>query len=175
MSSWNVIEASHHEHLTYDLIEEFSSGNILQDDKYLGLACHHLCKLVSFWDWCNIISNKNDEFTSYNWTTFGCLINFIVAISLLICSAILCLRTFSLSRILRATGCPFSEFLANLTLAKVPSPIVLPTSYLPTLLFTCCRRLILLSEITTQQKKKKKKKEIIWSPFLIRKQRKKEP
>jgi len=49
------------------------------------------------------------------------------------CSAILCLRTLSLSRILRATGSPVSEFLPNLTFANVPSPIVLPTSYLPTL------------------------------------------
>lgn len=52
------------------------------------------------------------------------------------CSAILCLRTFSLSRILRATDSPVSQFLANFTFANVPSPIVLPTSYLPTRRFT---------------------------------------
>lgn len=45
---------------------------------------------------------------------------------------ILCLRTFSLSRILMATFSPVSTFLANLTLAKVPSPRVRPSSYRPT-------------------------------------------
>jgi len=45
---------------------------------------------------------------------------------------ILCLRTFSLSRILIATFSPVSTFLANFTFAKVPSPRVLPSSYLPT-------------------------------------------
>lgn len=45
---------------------------------------------------------------------------------------ILCLRTFSLSRILIATFSPVSKFRANLTLAKLPSPRVRPSSYLPT-------------------------------------------
>ena len=44
----------------------------------------------------------------------------------------MCLRTFSLSRILIATFSPVSTFLANFTFAKVPSPRVLPSSYLPT-------------------------------------------
>lgn len=46
---------------------------------------------------------------------------------------ILCLRTFSLSRILMATFSFVSVFLANFTFANVPSPSVLPSSYLPTL------------------------------------------
>ncbi len=45
---------------------------------------------------------------------------------------ILCLRTFSLSRILIATFSPVSTFRANLTLAKLPSPSVRPSSYFPT-------------------------------------------
>jgi hypothetical protein len=48
------------------------------------------------------------------------------------CAIILCLRTFSLSRILMATFSPVSTFRANLTLAKVPSPRVRPSSYRPT-------------------------------------------
>lgn len=46
---------------------------------------------------------------------------------------ILCFITFSLSRIFMATLSPVSTFLANFTFAKVPSPNVLPSSYLPTL------------------------------------------
>lgn len=48
------------------------------------------------------------------------------------CPIILCLRIFSLSRILMATFSPVSQFRANLTLAKLPSPRVRPSSYLPT-------------------------------------------
>lgn len=48
------------------------------------------------------------------------------------CSTNLCWRTLSLSRILRATWSPVSTFSANLTFANAPSPIVLPSSYLPT-------------------------------------------
>lgn len=48
------------------------------------------------------------------------------------CPIILCRRTLSLSKILMATVSWVSTFLANLTLAKVPSPSVLPSSYLPT-------------------------------------------
>lgn len=80
----------------------------------------------------------------------------IIKLNIETCSAILCLRTFSLSRIFRATGSPVSEFLANLTLANVPSPIVLPTSYLPTLRFTCCLRFILKHQVTEPKKSQKK-------------------
>ena len=45
---------------------------------------------------------------------------------------ILCLRIFSLSRILIATFSPVSTFRANLTFAKLPSPRVRPSSYFPT-------------------------------------------
>lgn len=48
------------------------------------------------------------------------------------CPIILCLRISSLSRILMATFSPVSQFRANLTLAKLPSPRVRPSSYLPT-------------------------------------------
>lgn len=41
-----------------------------------------------------------------------------------------------LARTLTATLSPVSTFRANLTLAKVPSPIVLSTSYFPTFLVT---------------------------------------
>ena len=45
---------------------------------------------------------------------------------------ILCLRIFSLSRILIATFSPMSTFWANLTFAKLPLPRVQPSSYFPT-------------------------------------------
>lgn len=48
------------------------------------------------------------------------------------CSTILWRRTWSRSRILRATESPVSTLVANLTFAKLPSPRVLPSSYLPT-------------------------------------------
>lgn len=48
------------------------------------------------------------------------------------CSTILCLKTWLRSRILMAKWCPVSIFLANFTLAKLPSPMVLPSSYFPT-------------------------------------------
>lgn len=44
------------------------------------------------------------------------------------------LRTICLSMILMATYCPFTVFIANLTLANVPSPIVLLSWYFPILL-----------------------------------------
>lgn len=49
-------------------------------------------------------------------------------------STILCSRMVDLAKTLTATLSPVSVFLANLTLAKVPSPMVLPTSYFPTFL-----------------------------------------
>jgi hypothetical protein len=52
------------------------------------------------------------------------------------CSTILCLRTFSLSMVLTATGPPVWVSRANLTFANVPSPMVRPSSYFPTRLFT---------------------------------------
>jgi len=55
---------------------------------------------------------------------------------ILTCSTNLCLWTFSLSRILIATGSPFSVFFANRTFAKVPTPMVRPSSYFPTRRFT---------------------------------------
>lgn len=48
------------------------------------------------------------------------------------CSTILWRRTRSRSMILMATLSPVSRFLANLTLAKLPSPSVFPISYFPT-------------------------------------------
>lgn len=48
------------------------------------------------------------------------------------CSTILWRRTWSRSRILMAKTSPDWTFLAILTLAKLPSPIVFPSSYLPT-------------------------------------------
>ena len=45
---------------------------------------------------------------------------------------ILCLRIFSLLRILIATFSPVSTFRANLTFAKLPLPRVQPSSYFPT-------------------------------------------
>ena len=45
---------------------------------------------------------------------------------------ILCLRIFSLSRILIATFSLVSTFRANLTFAELPSPKVRPSSYFPT-------------------------------------------
>ena len=45
---------------------------------------------------------------------------------------ILCLRIFSLLRILIATFSPVSTFRANLTFAKLPLPRVRPSSYFPT-------------------------------------------
>ena len=45
---------------------------------------------------------------------------------------ILCLRIFSLSRILVATFSPMSTFRANLTFEKFPLPRVRPSSYFPT-------------------------------------------
>ena len=44
---------------------------------------------------------------------------------------ILCLRIFSLSRILIATLSPMSTFRANLTFVKLPLPRVQPSSYFP--------------------------------------------
>lgn len=52
------------------------------------------------------------------------------------CSTILCLIMVLRSRTFIATLSPVSVFWANFTFAKVPSPIVLPTSYLPTFLTT---------------------------------------
>lgn len=49
-------------------------------------------------------------------------------------STILCLRMVLLAKTFMATLSPVSLFCANLTLAKVPSPIVRPTSYFATLL-----------------------------------------
>lgn len=54
----------------------------------------------------------------------------------LTCSTILCLRTVSRSSTFMATLSPVSVFCANFTLAKVPSPMVRPTSYLPTFRIT---------------------------------------
>lgn len=51
-------------------------------------------------------------------------------------STILCLRIVVLAMTLIATLFPVSESFANLTLANVPSPIVLPTSYFPIFLLT---------------------------------------
>lgn len=51
-------------------------------------------------------------------------------------STILCLIMVLRSRTFIATLSPVSVFWANFTFAKVPSPIVLPTSYLPTFLTT---------------------------------------
>lgn len=47
------------------------------------------------------------------------------------CSVILWLSTWLRLRILMATWSPFSTFFANLTLAKLPSPMVFPSSYFP--------------------------------------------
>ena len=47
------------------------------------------------------------------------------------CSVILWLSTWLRSRILMATWFPFSTSFANLTLAKLPSPMVFPSSYFP--------------------------------------------
>nr|GMC68608.1 hypothetical protein Iba_chr02fCG13530 [Ipomoea batatas] len=68
----------------------------------------------------------------------GCLTIFIIDISCLICSTILCLRMVLFAMTLIATPSPVSEFCANLTLAKVPSPMVLPSSYFPNFFFTLC-------------------------------------
>lgn len=51
-------------------------------------------------------------------------------------STILCWRMVVLAITLMATLSPVSEFIANLTLANVPSPIVRPTSYFPIFLLT---------------------------------------
>ena len=51
-------------------------------------------------------------------------------------STILCLMMVLLSSTFMATLSPVSVFWANFTLAKVPSPIVLPISYFPTFLTT---------------------------------------
>ena len=70
--------------------------------------------------------------TSTKLTTLGCLMSFIVEISLLICSTILWWRIWSRWMILMATRSPVSVLVANLTLAKEPRPSVLPSWYLPT-------------------------------------------
>ena len=51
-------------------------------------------------------------------------------------STILCLRMVDFAITFIATLSPVSVLCANLTLAKVPSPIVRPTSYFPTFLVT---------------------------------------
>lgn len=69
------------------------------------------------------------------------------------CSTILWRRTWSRSRILMAKNPPFWTCLANLTLAKLPSPRVLPNSYFPTrvLVAGCAFLLILNSKIRQRQ------------------------
>ncbi len=85
-------------------------------------------------------------------------------------STILCLRTVSLSSTFMATLSPVSVFCANFTLAKVPSPIVRPTSYLPTFLITIfftthtltflqSNGLPLLAQQVTQRKIKEEKQQ----------------
>lgn len=62
----------------------------------------------------------------------------------------MCRKSFSLFKILIATFTPVSTFLANFTLAKFPSPSVLPSSYLPT--FTLPLELILLPNPSNPKK-----------------------
>jgi len=92
--------------------------------------------LLTTWIWRNTNQNIkviNNQYKG-NWTHRFPLEQ--LKVKRWTCSTILCWRMVDLAITLMATLSPVSEFLANLTLANVPSPIVRPTSYFPIFLLT---------------------------------------